>query len=89
MIQDAEGYSRAAVSRANGEASRFMAVYNEYKNAKDVTRQRLYLETMEQMLIGMDKMVVDSDGKGGMVPYLSLDSLRKKSNMSVDARESK
>ena len=77
MIQDAEGYKQAAVSRASGEAARFMAIYNEYKNARDVTRQRLYLETMEQILSGMDKMVVDNDGKSGVVPYLSLDTMRK------------
>jgi modulator of FtsH protease HflK len=78
MIQDAEGYKGAAVSRASGEAARFMSVYNEYKNAKDVTRQRLYLETMEDMLVGMNKMVIDSDGKsGGVMPYLSLNDLKK------------
>jgi modulator of FtsH protease HflK len=77
LITDAEGYKEAAVSKAKGEAARFIEIYNEYKSAKDVTRKRLYLETMEEVYAGMNKMIMDNDGKGGVVPYLPLNELKK------------
>ena len=59
------------------QTSRFLQVYDEYKKAPDVTRQRMYLETMERLFGGTDKIIMDSGagGAGGVVPYLPLDQL--------------
>ncbi|MFC3053394.1 FtsH protease activity modulator HflK [Kordiimonas pumila] len=78
LVQQAEAYRAQTVARAEGEAARFLSVYNEYIQAKDVTRKRLYLETMEEILTGMDKIILGSENGSGVVPYLSLDELKKK-----------
>jgi len=78
MILDAEGYKQEVTSRATGEASRFLAVYNEYKLAKDVTQRRMYLETMEQIMQGMNKVIMDNKGSQGVVPYMALPELKSK-----------
>ncbi len=77
LILDAEGYKQEVIARAQGEASRFSAVYNEYKLAKDVTQKRMYLETMEDILSGMDKIILDDKGTQGVMPYLPLPALKK------------
>ena len=66
------------VAQAEGEASRFLAIYNEYKLAKQVTQERMYLETMEKVLADIDKVIIDKKA-GGVVPYLPLPELTKKS----------
>ncbi len=76
MIFEAEGYRQEVIARAQGEASRFLAVYNEYKQARDVTRKRIYLETMEEILQGMNKMIVSDKSAGDVVPYLPLPALK-------------
>jgi membrane protease subunit HflK len=76
LLQDAEGYRERSVRDAEGEAQRFSSVLTEYKKAPRVTRQRLYLETMERVYGGADKIIID--GRGGTVPYLSLDQLRNR-----------
>lgn len=77
-LQEAEGYKEQAIAKAEGEAKRFLAVYEEYKKAKDVTKQRLYLETMEKILEGMDMIVLDAKGSNGVVPYLPLNELKQR-----------
>ena len=79
LIQEAEAYKQETINRALGEANRFNAVYNEYIQAKDVTTRRLYLETMQDILAGMNKVIIDSQGGGtqGVLPYLPLPELRK------------
>jgi len=79
MLQEAEGYKQKVIAEAEGEASRFEAILGEYSKAKDVTRRRLYLDTMQQVLSGTDKIVIDSKG-AGVVPYLPLTELNKKPN---------
>jgi membrane protease subunit HflK len=74
LIEEALAYKEEVIARAKGEADRFTAVYNEYKNAKEVTKQRIYLETMEDVLADMQKIVVE--GKG-ITPYLPLQGLNK------------
>jgi modulator of FtsH protease HflK len=64
------------VAEAKGATSRFLQVYDEYKKAPDVTRQRMYLETMERLFGGTDKIIMDSGG--GVVPYLPLDQLSRR-----------
>jgi modulator of FtsH protease HflK len=77
VIQDAEAYREQTVAEAKGQASRFTQVYEQYKKAPDVTRQRIYLETMERVLGGTDKTIIDTGGQSspGVVPYLPLPSL--------------
>jgi membrane protease subunit HflK len=77
IIQVAEGYKQQAVAEAKGQSARFLKVYDEYKKAPDVTRQRIYLETMERVLGGSEKLIYDGGGPGaqGVVPYLPLSEL--------------
>jgi modulator of FtsH protease HflK len=80
LLEEAEGYRARVVNEAEGEASRFSAVLEEYSKAPEVTRKRLYLETMEQVLGDVDKVILDSNATGegqGVVPYLPLNELRK------------
>ena len=79
MIQEASAYKAEVVARAEGDANRFLAVYNEFVQAKDITTKRLYLETMEEVLRGMTKIVIDGKGGQGVVPYLPLPELKKRS----------
>lgn len=77
IVQNAEGYKEQAIAEAKGQSSRFLQVYQAYKLAPDVTRERIYLETMERVLGGADKLVYDPGGAGsqGIVPYLPLSEL--------------
>ncbi|MFL6798233.1 MAG: FtsH protease activity modulator HflK [Xanthobacteraceae bacterium] len=75
ITQNAEAYREQTVAEAKGTTSRFLQVYDEYKKAPDVTRQRMYLETMERLFGGTDKIIVDQGATGGVVPYLPLDQL--------------
>jgi len=80
LIAGAQGYSAQVVNQAEGEASRFLAVLTEYQKAPEVTRKRLYLETMEQVLGNVDKIILDENAGGsgqGVVPYLPLNELRR------------
>ncbi|MDO5705150.1 MAG: FtsH protease activity modulator HflK [Paracoccus sp. (in: a-proteobacteria)] len=78
MVEGAEAYRAEAVNNAQGEAARFNSVYDEYVKAPDVTRRRMYLETMEKVLGDVNKVILDQDGGNaqGVVPYLPLDQLR-------------
>lgn len=82
MLEQAEGYRAQVVNGASGEAARFSAVLEEYLKAPEVTRKRLYLETMEQVLGRVDKIILDDNAGGGqgIVPYLPLNELRRNSN---------
>ena len=81
ILQEAEGYRAQTVNEAQGEAARFESVYTEYALAKDVTRTRLYLETLERVLSEVDKIIIDDSIGGangsGIVPYLPLNELRR------------
>lgn len=79
VLEEAEGYRARVVNEATGEASRFTAVLAEYEKAPEVTRKRLYLETMEEVLGRVDKIILDDSAGGGqgVVPYLPLNELRK------------
>jgi len=77
ILQEAEAYKKQVVAAAEGEASRFVAIYNEYAKAKQVTQERMYLETMEKVLADIDKVIIDRKA-GGVVPYLPLPELSKK-----------
>ncbi|MGR3291904.1 MAG: FtsH protease activity modulator HflK [Paracoccaceae bacterium] len=79
VLEQAEGYRAQVVNLAEGEASRFLAVYGEYVKAPEVTRKRLYLETMERVLGSVDKIIIDQSAQGGqgVVSYLPLTELRR------------
>ena len=78
ILQEAEGYKKQVVAKAEGEASRFLAIYNEYVQAKQVTQERMCLETMEKVLADIDKVIIDKNASAGVVPYLPLPELKKK-----------
>ncbi|MCO5091937.1 FtsH protease activity modulator HflK [Bosea sp. (in: a-proteobacteria)] len=79
LVQSAEAFKEQTVAEARGQASRFNAVYEQYKNAPGVTRERLFLETMERVMGGTDKIILDSTGNGqGVVPYLPLDQIQQR-----------
>jgi membrane protease subunit HflK len=77
IIQQAEGYKQQVTAQAQGEAQRFISVYDQYKKAPEVTRRRIYLETMQDILANMNKVIVDNKGGQGVVPYLPLPELRQ------------
>lgn len=81
LLQEAEAYRAQLVNEAEGDASRFKAIYEEYAKAEGVTRKRLYLETMERVLGGVDKVIIDENASGGqgVVPYLPLTELGRNS----------
>jgi len=81
ILQEAEAYKKQVVAAAEGEASRFLAIYNEYAKAKQVTQERMYLETMEKVLADIDKVIIDRKA-GGVVPYLPLPELSKKGSVT-------
>ena len=77
ITQAAEAYRQQVVLNAEGDASRFLAVYQAYKQAQDVTAQRLYIETMEDILKGANKLILDkAASQPGVLPYLPLPELR-------------
>ncbi|MBC6438236.1 MAG: FtsH protease activity modulator HflK [Rhodobacteraceae bacterium] len=85
VLEQAEAYRAQVVNEAEGEASRFLAVLQEYRQAPDVTRRRLYLETLERVLADVDLVILDSEsgqGGSGVVPYLPLNDLRRPPGVS-------
>ena len=81
-VLQAEGYAVDRVNRAEGDAARFAAAYEAYRLAPDVTRRRLYLETMQRVLPNVGGKVFIAEGATGVLPLLSLDNLRQ--NLTVD-----
>ncbi|HEY5380118.1 MAG TPA: FtsH protease activity modulator HflK [Pseudolabrys sp.] len=77
ITQAAEAYKSQTVAQATGETSRFTSIYEQYKKAPEVTRERMYLETMERVLGGADKIIIDGKDGTGVVPYLPLNELTK------------
>jgi membrane protease subunit HflK len=77
-MQAAEAYKQKVVAQAEGEASRFISIYDEYAKAKEVTQERMYLETMEKVLADIDKVIIEKNAGSGVVPYLPLPELGKK-----------
>jgi modulator of FtsH protease HflK len=75
LLQEAEAYRDQVIADASGEAARFDQIYDEYRKAPRVTRERMYLETMERVLGRTDKMILDQNS--GAVPYLPLERTRR------------
>ncbi len=80
ILQAAEAYKKEVVAKAEGEASRFLSIYNEYAKAKKVTQERMYLETMEEVLADINKIIIDKNSGEGVVPYLPLQELKTGTN---------
>jgi membrane protease subunit HflK len=73
MIQEAEAYKESRIARAEGEADRFSQLFEAYKGGRDVTRERIYIETMEEVMRNADKTIIDQEnGSQGVMPYLPL-----------------
>jgi len=84
VVQQAEGYRERSVNDAEGQAARFNSVYEQYRKAPAIIRERMYLETMENVLKDSDKVIIDQKGGQGVVPYLPLDQLQRRSGASAD-----
>jgi membrane protease subunit HflK len=87
IVQDAEAYRQQVIADAEGQAKRFSSVYAEYKKAPEVTRRRMYLETMSAVLAPMNKVIMDEGASRSVVPYLPLPGLEKRTP-SVSVTES-
>jgi membrane protease subunit HflK len=80
VLEQAEAYRAQVVNEAEGDASRFLAVLDEYRMAPEVTRRRLYIETLERVLGDVDLVILDApggEGGQGVIPYLPLNDLRR------------
>ena len=78
MLQEAEAYKQSTIAEAKGNADRFNAVYQAYLSGKDVTKERIYIETIEKVLKGAEKIIIDQNTGQGVVPYLPLNELNTK-----------
>lgn len=77
MLQEAQAYKQSTIARSNGDAERFDSVYQAYLTGKDVTKERIFLETMEDVLGNAHKIILDGKAGGGAVPYLPLNELNR------------
>lgn len=77
-VERAKAYAAQVTADARGQAARFDSIYTEYQRAPEVTRQRMYLETVERVLAPMNKIIIDEQGRGGVVPYLPLNDLQRR-----------
>ncbi|HEU4685483.1 MAG TPA: FtsH protease activity modulator HflK [Nitrospira sp.] len=84
MVNQAKGYAQARVNRAQGEANRFVATLKEYNQAKDTISKRIYIETMEEILPKVEKIIIDGKAGERMLPYLPLDRLSRKSSVRTE-----
>jgi membrane protease subunit HflK len=77
ITETARGYKEQVVAEAEGESQRFLSVLQEYEQSQDVTRKRLFLETLEKILAKSNKIILEDSGGSGVVPYLPLDQLMR------------
>jgi membrane protease subunit HflK len=77
ILQDAQGYRDRVIAEAKGEADRFENVLEEYQKAPEVTRKRIFIETMQEVLSNTDKIIIDEKSGSGVVPYLPLSELQR------------
>ena len=80
IIEEATAYRDRVTAEARGQADRFISIYDEYAKAPEVTRGRIYLETLEQVFADTEKIIIDQEAGSGVVPYLPLDQLRRDQN---------
>lgn len=77
LVAEAEAYQAEVVNRATGDASRFDQIFQAYQKDKNVTKERIYIETIEEIFSNVDKIIIDGDAGNGVVPYLPLKELNK------------
>ena len=75
IVEEANAYKSRVVNESQGEAQRFVSIYDQYRTAPEVTRERMFIETMEQVLKGSNKIIIDE--KQGVVPYLPLNEMMR------------
>ncbi len=85
MVQNAEAQKERLIKEGEGQASRFSAFYSTYVLNKDITARRMYLETMQEVLGRADKVIMDSKGVNGVVPYLPLPEIQKRTQPAAGA----
>ncbi|MBN9671599.1 FtsH protease activity modulator HflK [Roseibium aggregatum] len=79
VLEAANAYKDQTIAEATGQSQRFTKIYEQYKNAPDVTRERMYLETLEKVLGSNNKIIIDSEASGpGVLPFLPLDNLNQR-----------
>jgi membrane protease subunit HflK len=83
IVQDAQAYKQQVIAEATGQAARFTSVYEEYKKAPEITRKRIYLETMSGILGNTNKVIMDDSASRGVVPYLPLPVLKTPESVTV------
>ncbi|NWF71802.1 MAG: FtsH protease activity modulator HflK [Nitrospirae bacterium] len=83
VVNQAKGNAQARVDRAQGEANRFVATLKEYNQAKDIITKRIYIETMEEILPNMEKIIIDGKAADRMLPYLPLDRIKPKTGATT------
>ncbi|TRO95229.1 FtsH protease activity modulator HflK [Glycocaulis profundi] len=89
LLEEARGYRDSVIAESEGQAERFTAIYTEYAAAPDVTRRRIFLETMEEVLGRSELIILDQGGEGsGAVPYLPLDQLGERRGQTTQQRSS-
>ncbi len=89
IVKAADAYKAEQINNATGDAQRFLLVYGQYLQNKDVTTRRIYLDTMEKILGSMDKLLIEKVGGSGVVPYLPLDELLKRKPAQPAQQEQK
>ncbi len=77
VIQESQAYKQSAIARATGDADRFNSVLSAYQSGQDVTKERMYIETMESVLKNAQKIIMDDTGGKGVVPYLPLPEMNR------------
>ncbi len=87
IVQDAEAYKQQAIAEASGEANNFISVYNAYRQAPEITRKRMYLETMSQIFGEMNKVIIDESAGHGVLPYLPLPGIAPSQPSGVTVTE--
>jgi membrane protease subunit HflK len=88
LLQESQAYRQEVVARAEGDAQRFLSVYESFDKARDVTIRRIYLETVEDVLRDMNKVVIDRSAGSGVVPYLPLPELERRARQQREGGQS-
>ncbi|HXX75714.1 MAG TPA: FtsH protease activity modulator HflK [Nitrospiraceae bacterium] len=87
VVNQAKGYAQARLNRAQGEANRFLATLKEYNQAKDTISKRIYIETMEEILPNVEKVIIDGKGGERLLPYLPVDRSSRRASASQEERK--
>jgi membrane protease subunit HflK len=85
-VNQSKGYAQARLNRAQGEANRFLATLKEYNQAKDIISKRIYIETMEEILPNMEKIIIDGKMGDRMLPYLPLDRVKPRTGTAAEGQ---